>query len=74
VLRLFCAVYDVFGAQHPLEALISIITSRELSPEQSNNQLNYYLMVAEYRYTLYLKLLVSVQDRPKKTWLYHHGI
>jgi len=61
---MFCAIYDVFASQHPL----AFISRTEFTPEQSGSQLNYYLMVAEYRYTLYLKLLVSVQDRPKQTW------
>jgi hypothetical protein len=31
-------------------------------------QRNYYLLVADYRYRLYLDLLVSVRDTPKETW------
>jgi hypothetical protein len=65
MLRTFCAVYDVLGARH---ALIDHLFGGEIGLKQADSQLNYYLMVMEYRYTLYLKLLVSVQDRPKRTW------
>jgi len=65
LLRLFVAVYDTFQNHFSLTALLS---GRISAPELQEAQLNHFLRIADFRYRLYLELLVSVSNTPKETW------
>ncbi len=70
LLRMFCGVYDLFGKMQPL---VSMIMKREYTPQESEYFTNHYLHVAHYRYTLYLDLLVSLINTPKRPGLFLNG-
>lgn len=68
MLRMFCAVYDALGS---LPTLAQIIVNKYAPPEtpdkaQARTEQN--LVIAHYRYTLYLDLLVNERNSPKDQW------
>lgn len=62
---MFCAVYDALGTMH---SIVNYIFKSGYTAEQSEAMINYYLSVADYRYRLYLDLLLSMRDTPKECW------
>lgn len=62
---MFCGIYDLFGTMHPL---VAMVMKRAYTAQKVEHWTNYYLEVANFRYTLYLDLLVSLRHTPKNTW------
>jgi hypothetical protein len=48
--------------------MASMLSQIPFTPQLQEAQLNHLLQVADYRYRLYLDLLLSVQHTPKETW------
>ena len=75
---MFCAVYDKLGALPDHEAKILKFSLAHGAPpgsawtqDKANARRDQFLAIVNYRYTLYLDLLVSVQRDPsetKETW------
>jgi hypothetical protein len=75
---MFCAVYDKLGALPDHEAkILQFALAHGARPgsawtqDKANARRDQFLAIVNYRYTLYLDLLVSVQRDPsetKETW------
>jgi hypothetical protein len=60
---MFCAVYQKFG-----DRPVGLIRGGDWTAQDTYDRIDEYLTIANYRYTLYLDLLVSVKDNAKETW------
>jgi hypothetical protein len=60
---MFCAVYEKFGAPPAVP-----IRCENWTAQDADARIDQFLRIANYRYTLYLDLLVSVKDNAKDRW------
>jgi hypothetical protein len=60
---MFCAVYEKFGAPPAVP-----IKGGNWTAQDADARIDKFLRIANYRYTLYLDLLVSVKDNAKDRW------
>jgi hypothetical protein len=60
---MFCAVYGKLGAPPAVP-----IRGGNWTAKDADARIDKFLRIANYRYTLYLDLLVSVKDNAKDRW------